>query len=253
MKIKSFASGSKGNCTYLEGKNLKILIDIGISCRQIEQCLAELSLTLEDIDAILITHTHKDHIQGLPVVAKHTNAKFYIQEEIYKEVKNVLPKEQIEFFQAQNTLKEMTIFPFPTSHDAVASCGFLITEEESSLVYVTDTGYVASKYLKKLMNKNTYFIEANHDEELLMNGDYPYYLKQRVLGDHGHLSNRLTAAYLKMLVGENTKEVILAHLSEKHNTEELALKTIEQAIRQTPYQPKIMIAKQKEETEFVEV
>lgn len=252
MKIKSFSSGSKGNCSYIEGENCRLLIDVGISCKQIQQCLKEMQLSLDDIDAILITHTHKDHIQGLPVVLKHTGAKVYIQEDIYKEVKTIIPKEQIEFLLPTVSLRGIKISPFATSHDAI-SCGFLLEEGSSSLVYVTDTGYLPRKYFPKLSNRNVYFIEANHDEELLMNGDYPYLVKQRILGDHGHLSNKTAAGYLKLLVGENTKEILLAHLSEHHNFETLARDTVIDALSNTPYHPHIAVAKQKEETELVEV
>ena len=253
MKIRSFSSGSKGNCSYIEGNDKKILIDAGISYHRILSSLKNLSLTIDDIDALFITHTHKDHIAGLEVLAKHAPLKIYIQEGIYKEVKNILPREKVEFITPQVTLGTMTIQSFPTSHDALFSCGFLIEEDENSLVYVTDTGYIPRKYLNQLTNKTVYFFETNHDEEMLMNGSYPYYLKQRVLGDKGHLSNRLAASYLKFLIGDNTKEIILAHLSEHNNDEELAVKTVLSEVEKTSYRPHITVAKQNVESILIEV
>ena len=253
MKIKSFSSGSKGNCSYIEGKNTKLLIDAGISYHRIVSSLKNSSLSLDDIDAILITHTHKDHIAGLEVLAKHTSAKIYIQEGFYQEVKNILSKDQIEFYPKQMIIGNLQITLFLTSHDAPFSCGFLIEDGDTSLVYVTDTGYLPRKYFKALSNKTVYFIESNHDESMLMNGPYPYYLKQRVLGDKGHLSNRLTANYLKELIGENTKAILLAHLSEQNNLESLALQAVETAIQSTSFSPKITIARQNVESELIEV
>lgn len=212
-----------------------------------------MSLSLDDIDAILITHTHKDHIAGLKVLAKHTNTKFYIQEGMYKELKEFIPKEQIEFLNHNVIINKLHVFAFQTSHDAPDSCGFLLEENDATLVYVTDTGYLPKKYFKGLKNKRLYFIEANHDEEMLMNGPYPYYLKQRVIGDKGHLSNNLTARYLKELVGEETKNVVLAHLSEHNNEEHLAIKTITCKLEETEFTPRILVARQNEETELIEV
>src|SRR5699024_1080680 len=118
-----------------------------------------------------------------------------------------------------------------TSHDAKGSVGFLITEDDNSIVYITDTGYINRKYFPLLENKNIYYIESNHDEKMLMDGPYPYYLKQRIISDEGHLSNDTTAKYLKKLVGDNTKYIILAHLSEHNNKEELAYIATSEALK----------------------
>ncbi len=253
LQIKSFSSGSSGNCSYVETSSGKILIDVGISYHRIVKGLELLSKTLDDLDGILITHTHKDHIAGLRVLAKHTKTKFYIQEGMYKEVKELIPKEQIEFLMQETHIKKMSITTIPTSHDITPSCGFLIEEGEESLVYITDTGYLKEKTLQNLKNKTIYFIESNHDEELLMNGSYPYQLKQRILGDKGHLSNHLTARYLKEMIGKDTKYIILAHLSQDNNKEELALETVSSEIKKTPYSPFLSVARQNEETELIEV
>ena len=108
--------------------------------------------------------------------------------------------------------------------------GYIITEDDKTVVYVTDTGYINSRNLKKLVNKDLYIFESNHDVEMLMNGPYPYILKQRVLSDKGHLSNELSGTYLKELIGNKTKKVVLAHLSETNNTPEIALKTVKEIV-----------------------
>jgi len=129
----------------------------------------------------------------------------------------------------------------------------ILNNNQKSIVYITDTGYINRKYLKKLENKNIYYIESNHDEEMLMNGPYPYLIKQRILSDEGHLSNKRTASYLKKIVGTKTKYIILAHLSEKNNTEELAYNTTKEAMDDINYQESILITKQNEALEMVEV
>ena len=126
-----------------------------------------------------------------------------------------------------------------------------MTYRDKGLVYVTDTGYINRKYLEKMRKKDIYLIESNHDEKMLMEGPYPYYLKQRVISDVGHLSNKTTAKYLENLIGDNTKYIILAHLSEKNNTEQLALSATKEKLGNKKIQ--VLIAKQDEESPYVEV
>jgi phosphoribosyl 1,2-cyclic phosphodiesterase len=125
---------------------------------------------------------------------------------------------------------EFNITCIHTSHDAIGSVGFLINDDNGSLVYITDTGYINKTYLKKIINKDVYILESNHDINMLMTGPYPYILKQRVLSDKGHLSNELAGEYLKELIGNKTKKIILAHLSEINNTPEIALDTVKNIV-----------------------
>ena len=128
-----------------------------------------------------------------------------------------------------------------------------MSDEKSSLVYVTDTGYINRKYLKKIGNKSVYIMESNHDEEMLMEGPYPYYLKQRVISDSGHLSNKTASKYLSTAVGEKTKYIILAHLSEKNNTEELAREALMDRLKENSFDINLLIARQSESLELIEV
>ena len=252
MKIKVLASGSKGNCSLIETASARFLIDIGITYQRLKKELEKMNLNLDDIDALLLTHAHNDHTSGLKVLLKHTNFKIYANKDIIKELTVDIDKERIELYDSIMHLNSTELTIFKTSHDAKGSVGFLITDDGSSLVYITDTGYLNRKYFKLLTNRNIYYIESNHDEKMLMDGPYPYYLKQRILSDEGHLSNETTAKYLKKLVGDNTKYIILAHLSEHNNKEEIAYNTSRESLKDRS-DIKIVVAKQSEALEEIEV
>ena len=252
MKIKVLASGSKGNCSLIETASARFLIDIGITYQRLKKELEKMNLNLDDIDALLLTHAHNDHTSGLKVLLKHTTFKIYANKDIIKELTVDIDKERIELYNSIMHLNSTELTIFKTSHDAKGSVGFLITDDGSSLVYITDTGYLNRKYFKLLTNRNIYYIESNHDEKMLMDGPYPYYLKQRILSDEGHLSNETTSKYLKKLVGDSTKYIILAHLSEHNNKEELAYTTTRVAL-QDRSDIKILVAKQTEALEEIEV
>ncbi len=251
MKIKTLASGSKGNASIVLCDNTKLLIDIGISYLSLKRKLEELELDLEDFNALLITHTHADHIKGLSSLTKHSNIKIYIPEGMYEELKDKLYSDNIVFIEDEFKINTIDIELIHTSHDAPSSVGYIVTYQNKSLVYVTDTGYINRKYLAKMKEKDIYLIESNHDEKMLMEGPYPYYLKQRVISDKGHLSNKTTAKYLSSLVGDNTKYIILAHLSEKNNTEDLAKNAVTEKLKDKNIE--ILIARQDEVGPFVEV
>ncbi len=251
MKIKTLASGSKGNASIVICGKTKLLIDIGISYLNLKRKLEELKLCLEDFDALLITHSHADHIKGLSSLTKHSNINVYIKEGMYEDLKDKLNSNHIQFMKDEFMINDVNIELIHTSHDAPSSVGYIISHQNKSLVYVTDTGYINRKYLAKMKKKDIYLIESNHDEKMLMEGPYPYYLKQRVISDKGHLSNKTTAKYLENLVGDNTKYVILAHLSEKNNTEILAKEAVCSKLENKDI--KVLIARQEEVGPFVEV
>jgi phosphoribosyl 1,2-cyclic phosphodiesterase len=250
MKVSVLASGSKANSCYIETKETKILVDIGLNCINTEKKLQEINVDPEEIEGIFITHVHKDHAAGLRVFNKKHKAKAYLTEIMYKELNEELTN--YEFIGEITKIKDLTITAIKTSHDAEDSNGYIIENNGETVVYITDTGYINIKNHKLLKNKTMYIMESNHDVEMLMNNpNYPYHLKQRILGDKGHLSNKDSAYYLKKFIGENTKYIILAHLSEHNNTEELAKSTLINTIESTNID--IRIARQEEIMEPVEV
>ena len=247
MKISILASGSKGNCTYIETNSTKTLIDVGMSNLYIEKKLISLGINPNDINNVFITHPHVDHIAGLKVFIKKHNPTVYLTEKMYQELKSNIRKYVI--IEDKIIIDDLIIDYFKTSHDAIDSVGYIFKNNDKEFVYVTDTGYISLKNLKKITNKDFYAFESNHDVNLLMNNPhYPYQIKQRILGDKGHLSNNQCREYLKKIIGDRTKYVILAHLSEQNNDKELALNNLKD-IKNI----KIMIAMQNENTELIEI
>ena len=170
MQIKTLASGSKGNASIIICGKTKLLIDIGISYLNLKRKLDELSLDIEEFEALLITHSHADHIKGLSSLTKHSKLKIYIPEGMYEEVKDKIYSNNIEFIEDEFSINDVTLELIHTSHDVPNSVGYIISYQEKSLVYVTDTGYINRKYLSKMKGKNIYLIESNHDEKMLMEG-----------------------------------------------------------------------------------
>ena len=251
MKVQTIASGSKGNCAIIICDDTKIIIDMGISFITLKRSLEENSLSFEDFSGILITHNHSDHVNGLKTLINKTKLNAYITKEMYESIKDYIPKERCIFIDEEFNINDVKIELIHTSHDAPASFGFIIDYDDKSIVYITDTGYINRKILNKIVNKNLYLIESNHDEVMLMDGPYPRFLKERVISDKGHLSNKTTANYLKKIIGSNTKNIVLAHLSETNNTEELALKTVREQIPDEKIH--IIAARQYEVSEIIEV
>jgi len=252
MKVIVLSSGSKGNTTYIETNETKILIDAGNTCKYILNRLEEHQINPASIDAILITHTHTDHIKGLPVLLKHTNACTYITEKMYPYM------EYLENYHIINEdsfkIKDMLIEIIKTSHDTEDSVGYIINNQNKSIAYITDTGYINKKYFDILKNKDIYIMESNHDIEMLNNSSYPFATRQRILSDKGHLSNYDSAKYLSKFIGDKTKYILLAHLSEENNTKDLAYNTLMDRLNKENIQiENIIITSQNKETELINI
>lgn len=219
MKYAVLASGSKGNATLVCSEKTVILIDCGISRRKLEERLAQCGLGITDISAVLVTHSHSDHSSGL---------KMFNVSDIYASLfvlgKNVSEHNILSPY-VPRTFGDLTVTPLPLSHDAVNTTGYLITDGEENLVYITDTGFVPEKVLKIIQGADYYIFESNHDPKMLCESKRPPDLIRRILGDQGHLSNVESAYYLSGLVTDRTKEITLAHLSEECNTKEKAVET----------------------------
>lgn len=247
MKICVLASGSKGNCTYIESKNTKILVDAGMSCNYIENNLKDIGVNPRDIDGIILTHLHNDHICGLKVFCKKYNTKVYVSFKMLDNLKNVVDVKNVDYISKEMYIKDIDVRTIKTSHDT-ESYGYIF---DNNVVYITDTGYINMKYFEILKNKKVYIMESNHDIEMLINGDYPYILKKRILSDKGHLSNKDCSYYLSQLIGDNTKYVVLAHLSENNNTKEKALE--EYNCKNSNNNIKLMVASQNKRTKIIKI
>lgn len=250
MRVVVLSSGSRGNTTFIQVGDVKILIDIGNSCKYVVSKLEEIGVNAFDIDYIFITHTHVDHIKGLKVFVNKYGTKVYFTDKMHKELNFV---ENFEYI-VDNKIyfKEMLINVIKTSHDSDDSLGYVIEGDNKSVVYITDTGYINSKYFDLLKNRNVYIMESNHDIEMLNNGRYSFSLRQRILGDKGHLSNYDSARYLASFIGDNTHTIILAHLSEENNTSEIAYDTLVKRLEGVSHNvSKIIIAKQDVLTEEI--
>ena len=252
MKVSVLSSGSKGNTTYIETKETKILIDAGNSSKYIVNKLTELNINLNEIDAILITHVHSDHVKGLEVLTKKISCPVYITKKMYPYLDYLTNYILIEGDKI--SIKDMEIDVIKTSHDTEDSVGYIVSNNNKSVVYITDTGYINKKYFELLHNRNVYIFESNHDIEMLNNGKYPFELRQRILSDKGHLSNYDSAKYLSKFIGSDTQKIILAHLSEENNTEELALQTLTERLAKEKINfSNIIIARQNEKTELINI
>lgn len=252
MKVIVLSSGSKGNTTYIETQTTKILIDIGNTCKYITEKLSTIGVTLGEINAILITHTHTDHIKGLKTFTNNYSAPIYITEKMHPKIPYVKQYKYIE--SSLITIRDIKINIIKTSHDAEDSVGYIINNNDKSIVYITDTGYINKKYHPMLSNRDMYIMESNHDVEMLNNGPYPFPLRQRILSDKGHLSNHDSAKYIGDFIGPKTTNIVLAHLSHENNTPQLAYETLLAKLQELNMtQIHIDIALQDQETEIIQI
>lgn len=254
MEISVLASGSKGNVSYITSSSTKLLIDLGLTLSNIEKKLEEIGINPSEINGILLTHTHTDHTSSLKNFIKKYNTKLYLSEKMYNELSKTINLFNYEIIDKEFIINDINIQVIKLSHDTDDSNGYILESNNKSIVYITDTGYINKKYFKLLTDKDIYVMESNHDIEMLMNGNRPYFLKQRILGDKGHLDNTKSSNYLAQLIGPNTKKVILIHLSEDNNTPELALNTLKETLLKNKiYFNNIIISSQKERTDLVKI
>ena len=232
MQVTMLASGSKGNSCLVQTKHHNILIDAGTTSKYLSQTLKYYGVNLDEIDYILITHTHKDHVSALKGFIKKNNPFVCLSEKMFKDLIDIQNYNRFLIYNDEILLDDATIEIFKTSHDASDSRGFIIKDSENELVYVTDTGYINGRLFKKLYNKDIYVIESNHDPKMLREGKYPVWLQNRILSDYGHLSNEMTGTYLTHLIGNKTKKIILAHLSEENNDPTLAINTVKGILKE---------------------
>ena len=233
MRLTSIASGSSGNCIYVGSESTHLLIDTGIAYKWIESGLHEIGLKGSDVDGVLITHEHSDHVGGLGVVARKLGVPIYasagtiqklkqnrslgrIEEELYRPIRA----------DADFMVGDLSVRPFANSHDAAEPLGYRVGQGAKSVAVCTDLGNYSEYTVGKLQGLDAILLESNHDVRMLQVGPYPYPLKQRILSDYGHLSNEASGRLLCELLHDQMKHILLGHLSKENNLPELAYEAV---------------------------
>ncbi|MCD8221935.1 MAG: MBL fold metallo-hydrolase [Clostridiales bacterium] len=247
MRMVSIASGSSGNCIYIGSERTHILIDAGISTKRIEQGLRDIGLCGSDLDAVVITHEHSDHVRGLSVMAKKFELPIYATGGTLAEIRHLkylgeYPQELLceVMPDVRFGIGDLELLPFSIDHDAVNPVAYRVKNGRGQVAVATDMGHYDQYTVDHLMGLDAVLLEANHDVNMLLAGKYPYYLKQRILGDHGHLSNENAGRLLSCILNDHLKQILLGHLSKENNYEALAYETVKLEIDQgdSPYRAK---------------
>lgn len=231
MRICNFSSGSDGNCTYVETDNTKILIDAGISAALITKNLHEIGVNPFDIDGIFVSHEHFDHIKGIDVFSAKYNTKVFAHANCWQaledKLKKVTSQNRHYFFDNYVELKNFNVFSCPVSHDAKYTVGYKVSDGKNQFAIITDLGIVTPDIIEFSKSCPLVYIEANHDVPTLQkNQNYSFYLKSRILSNHGHLSNNQSAQAIEQMAINGTRQFVLSHLSKENNTPEMAYNTI---------------------------
>lgn len=230
MKICNLASGSKGNCTYIESKSTSILIDEGLCVTEFLKRAAIVDIDVKSIKAIVVTHEHTDHVKGVARLAKLLNSKVYMHPKSLFKLKDIPAKIAQVNMDEQFCIDDLCITPFRLPHDSAYNQGYTVCDELASFSIATDLGVANSNVVERLAKSDCVLLESNHDLDLLKKGSYPYVLKQRILSNLGHLSNHDCANVAVELAKGNVKRLILGHLSEDNNTPELAFENTRSAL-----------------------
>ena len=265
MRLCSIASGSSGNCIYAGSDATHLLIDAGISGKRIEEGAASLGLHLKEIDGIFVTHEHADHISGLGVLARKYAIPIYATAGTIEAIKKTasLGKIDEDLFHCIRAdekclIKDLSLYPIRTSHDAAEPVAYSISHDKKKIGIITDLGCYNEYTVACLKDSDVLYLEANHDINMLQVGPYPYYLKQRILSDRGHLSNEMSGKLLSRLLNDHMQAVVLAHLSKENNLPELAYETVKVEIMmsETGYKAEdfpIYVAKRSEVSQMIEI
>lgn len=237
MKFCSLFSGSSGNSLFVSFNQTKLLIDAGMSGIKIQNALKEIEEEPNSLKGILVTHEHRDHIHGIGVLSRRFNLPIYATPKTWDSMEESLGKiaeGNRRTFEFGNKLvvEDLQIEAFKTSHDAAESCGFVIDDGCSQMGIATDTGIVTAEMIKALQGCRLTVIESNHDVGMLEAGSYPFYLKQRIKSDFGHLSNEVAGELVRTMVENGTETVVLAHLSQENNFPDLAYETTARILNQ---------------------
>lgn len=236
MKFYLCASGSKGNCFVLKDRDVSLMIDCGTTQRYLKDCFSKIDFDFQQMDALLITHDHSDHIKQLKMF-KNKQVYSPISLKEVSDFKLVVPYNPF-------SIGHIRVMPIPLSHDAMYTVGYVFKTDAWKLVYITDTGYVSDQAKMFLKDADYWIMESNHDVEMLMQTNRPYVLKRRILSDSGHMNNEDAARLMRELLNERCKEVILAHISEEANTPLKALDVSKRTLEHCGLNLRLSAAKQ---------
>ena len=264
MRLCSIASGSNGNCIYVGSEQTSVLIDAGISGKRIEEGLNSFGMTAKDVDALLVTHEHADHIKGLGVMARRYGLPMYMTKATYQAVLHTpgigkIPEGLFHEIKADEPVQlgDMEIEPFTISHDAADPVGYRLNHGGKSAAVATDMGTYSDYTIRHLQKLDAILLEANHDVRMVEVGRYPYHLKRRILSDRGHLSNETSGQLLCEVLHDDMKAIVLGHLSGENNYPGLAFETVsaEVTMGANPYKAKdfdISVARRDRSGELIE-
>lgn len=229
IELCALASGSNGNCYYIGNETEALLVDAGLSARQLQLRLAEKQIDPSKIKAVLITHEHSDHCRGARVLGKRLHIPVYLTKKTFLAMRKAVQPQTPKWFEPnlEFQLGEFTVFPFSKQHDAADACSFRISYAGKHIGVMTDIGEPCHSVKEEFGRCHAVFLESNYDETMLLNGSYPYYLKQRVASSVGHLSNDQACQLLKEHAGEQLHTVFLSHLSGENNTPEKAFEAFQ--------------------------
>ncbi|MBC6307152.1 MBL fold metallo-hydrolase [Listeria booriae] len=235
LRFSILASGSSGNATLIETANQTILVDCGLSGKKIENLFGEVGRSMTDVDAILVTHEHVDHIKGLGVLARryevpiYANAKTWVAMEPSIGEINSAQKFQFDM-ETVKSFGSLQVESFGVSHDAAEPMFYIFHSGKKKFVMITDTGYVSDRMKGHIANADAYLFESNHDVGMLRMGRYPWNVKRRILGDEGHVSNEDAGIAISEVIGDATKRIYLGHLSKDNNMKDLARMSVSQTL-----------------------
>lgn len=265
MRLMSLASGSSGNAIYVGSDTTHLLVDAGISGKRIDEGLKKLEIEGKNLDGILITHEHSDHIQGLGVASRKYGVPIYATRGTIEAIKNTSAGSKIDPFLFHEIeydevwqMKDIKIYPMKISHDAAQPTAYRFSSEGKKAAILTDVGCYDEYIEGNLMGLDALYLEANHDVRMLQMGSYPYQTKQRILGKKGHLSNEASGRLLAKVLNDHMKYIYLSHLSKDNNMPELAYEAVrlEVTMSDTPYKGDdfdIRIAKRSEPSEIISI
>lgn len=235
FKFCNLYSGSSGNCSFVGTDNINILIDCGESQKKISDALESIGKSINKIDAIIVTHEHSDHVKNLGAISKKYNIPVYANEKTFENIPeqtSLIDEKNKKIFNTDDHFEigDLKIYPFHIPHDAAEPCGYNIYNGDKKISIATDIGHMDNNILKKLEESQFLLLESNYEPEILKYAKYPYYLKQRIAGPNGHLSNQEAGLTITKLVYSGVNNIMLGHLSKQTNFPELAYKTVMEEI-----------------------